>query len=159
MNPKVKWILIIVVALFILIQFIPVDRSNPPVTAEINAPAEVVSIFEHSCYDCHSNKTDWRWYSYVAPVSWLTSHDVKEARGHLNFSEWGTLEAKKQADLQEEIWKEVRKDGMPLKIYTLIHPDTKLSDSQKETIKTWAMAAESMESDSPEEVGHEGYTH
>lgn len=164
MSPKVKWILVVIVTLFVLIQFIPVDRSNPPVTAEINVPPEVATIFEYSCYDCHSNETDWRWYSYVAPVSWLTSHDVEEARGHLNFSEWGNLKAKKQAELQEHIWEEVQEGKMPLKIYTLVHPDTKLSDSQKETLKSWSMAAEGMETGSheegeKEESGHEGHTH
>jgi hypothetical protein len=141
-----------------------VDRSNPPVTAEIDAPAEVVTIFKHSCYDCHSNETDWRWYSYVAPVSWLTSNDVEDARGHLNFSEWGNLAAHKQAKKTEEIWDEISKDGMPLKIYTLVHPDTKLSGMQKETVKTWAMAGEGMETGSheegeKEEGEHEGHNH
>lgn len=164
MNPKVKWTLIVVVALFVLIQFIPADRSNPPVTAEINAPSEVVDIFKHSCYDCHSNETDWRWYSYVAPVSWLTSNDVEHGREHINFSEWGNLPADKLAKKTEEIWEEVSKDGMPLKIYTLIHPGAKLSAAQKETIKTWAMASEAMESGSyeegeKEEGGHEGHGH
>ncbi len=68
-----KKILIAVGVVLIGIQFIPVDRSNPPVTREINAPPNALSILKTSCYDCHSNETNWPWYSYVAPVSFLYS--------------------------------------------------------------------------------------
>jgi len=49
--------------LFALIQLIPVDRSNPPVTAELSAPNQLMTIFRRCCYDCHSNETVWPWYS------------------------------------------------------------------------------------------------
>lgn len=137
----IKRLLIGLAAVLILIQLIPVNRTNPPVTAEIAAPAEVMSVFQRSCYDCHSNETNWRWYSYVAPVSWLTAYDVKEGRGHLNFSEWGSLDGKKQRHKTEEIWDEISKGNMPMKIYVLAHPDVKLSEAEKEAIHQWAMAA------------------
>lgn len=131
--------------ILILIQLIPVSRTNPPVTAEIDAPAEVMAVFQRSCYDCHSNETNWRWYSYIAPVSWLTARDVKEAREHLNFSEWGNLEAKKQAKKAEEIWEEVSEDNMPMKIYVLVHPEAKLSRPEKAALQQWAMAVQSLQ--------------
>ena len=82
-----KKILIAVVVIFVVIQFIPVDRTNPPVTEEIKAPENVLKILQTSCYDCHSNKTDWPWYSYVAPVSFFIVGDVSEGRHHLNFTD------------------------------------------------------------------------
>lgn len=156
----VKWGLIGLVLVLVLIQFIPVDRTNPPVTAEINAPDEVKSILRNSCYDCHSNETDWRWYTYVAPVSWLTASDVHEARGKVNFSEWGNLTPKKQAKKTEEIWDEIEKNGMPLKIYVLMHPEVALSLAEKETIKNWSMASGEMEPEQPmEETGEQEEGH
>ncbi len=140
-----KRLLIGLAAVLILIQLIPVSRTNPPVTAEIAAPAEVMNVFQRSCYDCHSNETNWRWYSYVAPVSWLTARDVREGREHLNFSEWGSLEAKKQAKKAEEVWEEVSEGNMPMKIYVLAHPEVKLSEPEKEALRQWAMAAEERE--------------
>lgn len=147
----VKWALIGFVVVLVFIQLIPVERSNPPVTAEINAPDAVKTIFRRSCYDCHSNETDWRWYTYVAPVSWLTASDVHEARGKVNFSEWSNLPANKKAKKTEEIWDEIEKDGMPLKIYVLVHPEVSLSPAEKETIHNWSMASVEMESGSHEE--------
>lgn len=145
----VKWGLIGLVVILVLIQFIPVDRTNPPVTAEINAPEQVMTIFRKSCYDCHSNETDWRWYTYIAPVSWLTASDVHEGRGHVNFSEWGNLPLDKQAKKTEKIWEEVEKDGMPLKIYVLAHPGVALTPAEKETIKNWSMASGATEPEQP----------
>jgi hypothetical protein len=54
-------------------QLVPVKRDNPPVTFEVDAPAEVKTILERSCFDCHSNRTRWPGYSRVAPVSWLVA--------------------------------------------------------------------------------------
>ena len=77
---KRTWVLFFVIDLLVVIQFIPVNRNNPEVTGEINAPEEVMAILRRSCYDCHSNETVWPWYSYVAPASWLISHAVHDGR-------------------------------------------------------------------------------
>jgi hypothetical protein len=71
-----------------LAQLVPLDRSNPPVSAEVPATPEVRAILKRSCYDCHSNETRWPWYAYAAPMSWLLVYDVHEAREHMNFSTW-----------------------------------------------------------------------
>ena len=52
----------------------------------------VTAIFERSCYDCHSNRTVWPWYSKVAPVAWLLSNDVTEGAPRLNFSNWAAVQ-------------------------------------------------------------------
>jgi len=124
--------------LFIAIQFVPAERNNPAVTADIEAPAEVKRILKQSCYDCHSNETQWPWYSNVAPVSWLVAHDVEEGREHLNFSEWGMLSDDNKHELAEEAWEEVEGGDMPLKIYLIIHPGAKLSDTDRQALRDWA---------------------
>ena len=58
-------------ALFLLVQLVPYgrDHTNPAVTAspEWKGP-QTQQLFNTSCGDCHSNLTDWRWYSNVAPA-------------------------------------------------------------------------------------------
>lgn len=132
-------IFIIILLVIIGIQFIEVEKTNPPVTADINAPIEVKTILQQSCYDCHSNETKWPWYSKVAPVSWLVSKDVVEGREHLNFSDWEKLLPAKQRKLKEEIWEEIEEDKMPMSNYTLLHPSAKLDLIKKQTIKKWAV--------------------
>lgn len=122
-------------------QLVPVDRSNPPVRAEVQAPPAVQSILKRSCYDCHSHQTRWPWYSYVAPVSWLVAHDVHGGRGDLNLSDWPRLDFEAQ-DLQlADIRRQIEKKKMPLGIYLLMHRDAKLSDADRATIVDWTRSA------------------
>jgi len=134
---KLKIALIVLAAIIVVIQFIPVKRTNPPVTATLDAPTQVISVFKKSCYDCHSNETKWPWYSYIAPGSWLVSGDVEEARSHLNFSEWGNLSRKDLTKMKEEIWEEIEKENMPLWKYTILHPEANLTQKDKSLIKDW----------------------
>lgn len=81
----------IIVVLFIALQLIPVNRTNPPVTAQINWDSPQTKVlFDRACKDCHSNETTWPWYSYIAPVSWLTYYDVQRGRSELNLSTYNT---------------------------------------------------------------------
>ena len=126
MSKLVKRILLGLLVIFILIQFVPVDRENPPVVREVawDSP-ETKAIAERACYDCHSNQTNWPWYSYIAPVSWRVADHVEHARGHLNFSDW----TQPNEDLEENI--EVLEEGeMPLSDYLLLHPEAKLTEAE-----------------------------
>jgi hypothetical protein len=133
-----KKALIILIVILVAIQFIPVDKTNPTVTAELDAPMKIISVFKRSCYDCHSNETVWLWYSNIAPVSWLVAGDVEDGRAHLNFSEWGNLSRKDRVKMKEEIWEEIEKDKMPLWKYNILHPDASLKQKDKDLIRDWA---------------------
>lgn len=136
-----KWLrraLLGLVVLLGVIQFIPVDRSNPPVTAEISAPPEVRSVLVRSCYDCHSNQSVWPWYSRVAPVSWLIARDVHKGRDELNFSTWDQYSPAKQAKLLKECTEEINEGEMPMWFYVLLHPEARLSEADHQLIRQWA---------------------
>jgi len=133
------------IALLVLIQFVPVDRTNPPSTAPFDGPAEVRTILERACYNCHSNQTEWPWYSRVAPVSWLVAHDVYDGREHLNFSEWASLSPDERSEHREEIWEEVDEGGMPLWTYLLLHSEARLSDAERTTLQLWSLEDRSEE--------------
>jgi hypothetical protein len=137
-----KKILITVVVILVIIQFIPVERTNPPVSENINSPENILAILRVSCYDCHSNETNWPWYSYVAPVSFFVAGDVNEGREHLNFSEWDKYDEKKRTKILEEIMEEVEKRKMPLSNYIITHPDAKLDNSRIAQLKQWTSSDE-----------------
>ena len=135
--------LLIVLGFLVVAQLVPLDRSNPPsdpqqhFNAVMRPPAAVASALGRSCRDCHSNDTTWPWYSRVAPVSWLVLDDVKEGRQHVNFSEWGKLDARRSARKLETICEEVREGNMPMRKYTLLHPGAKLSPEDVQAICGW----------------------
>jgi len=132
---KRLWLIILVAV--IGIQFVPVERSNPPVTDEITPPQDVAAILERSCYDCHSNQTAWPCYSKVAPISWLISNHVNEGREHLNFSTWNQYSRKDQLKLLKELVEETGKGEMPLWSYTLLHSRAELNELEVQILKDW----------------------
>lgn len=140
-----KKILLGLGVILVVIQFIPVERDNPPVTQEIDAPADVVTILETSCYDCHSNKTEWPWYSYVAPVSFLVAGDVHDGRKRVNFSEWDKYDEKKRAKKMEAMVEAIEEGGMPLPKYFITHPDAEMDSKKIKTLKDWVVSSSSEE--------------
>ncbi len=136
-----KWIKRAVMILLLAlagIQFIPIDRSNPPETGQPPASGEVTAILRRACYDCHSHETRWPWYARVAPISFLLSHDVKEGRRELNFSLWDRYDARRKGRKLKELVKEVKDGDMPPWYYVPLHPDAKLSGAERDAIISWA---------------------
>jgi hypothetical protein len=137
-------------ALLGALQLVPVDRSNPPVTADFDGPPEVEAVLRQSCYDCHSNETTWTWTAYVAPVSWLVVRDVHRARDAYNLSEWGRMDPEDRAELPREMVEEVEDGEMPLPAYLLVHPEARVTAEGLATLRAWAGPAPG------EEAGDEG---
>lgn len=135
---KLRPLLMLLITAVIAAQFVPVDRGNPPESAPLQAPADVMAVLETSCFDCHSNRTQWPWYSRVAPVSWWVAHHVEEGREHLNFSHWGGMTFNEQRHARKEVAEEVREGEMPLPSYVRGHRDAALDDAARELLLRWA---------------------
>jgi mono/diheme cytochrome c family protein len=122
-------------AVLVAIQLVPVSRTNPPVTAPVQAPPEVQAVLRRACFDCHSHETIWPAQAYLAPFSWLVAHDVTEGREELNFSAWDRADLKKVAT---KLPKEVGEGEMPPWFYVVAHPSARLSDAERKTLSDWA---------------------
>ncbi|MGE0710570.1 MAG: heme-binding domain-containing protein [Planctomycetota bacterium] len=121
----VRWVLASLVGALVLIQLIPVDRSNPPVEAEPAwDSARTKELAQRACLDCHGNETRWPWYSRVAPASWLVAYDVHEGRREMNLSLPNPRHTHEAAEELEE-------GEMPPKPYLLLHPEARLSADEK----------------------------
>jgi hypothetical protein len=121
----IKYTIIIIMIIFVAIQFIPVNRTNPPVVKEPKWDSPKTRAYAaRACFDCHSNETNWPAYSYVAPVSWFIASDVNDGRKHLNMSDWKPGKGEKAA-------REVREGDMPMWQYTLMHSRARLTDAEK----------------------------
>jgi len=114
--------------------------ASPSATAPMansDAPEAVRTLLVQKCGDCHSNNTRWPLYSRIAPSSWLVEHDVKEGREHMNLSAWEQYTADNRIDLLARIGTQLRQGKMPLKQYLLLHPEARLSDSERKLISDW----------------------
>lgn len=135
-----RWVVLGLVVAFVAIQFVPVDWSNPPVSAEVPAPPEARALLRRACYDCHSHETVWPWYSKVAPVSWLIARDVRKGRDELNFSTWDRYTTKQQVKKLKESWEEVAEGEMPPWFYLPVHRDAALSVEDGAILRKWALS-------------------
>ena len=147
MRKILKWTLIVVGLVFIGLQFTNPARTNPPfdqsqtLQATTAVPPDVSANFARSCNDCHSNQTNWRWYTYVAPVSWFTVGHVNEGRAELNFSEWGRYRQRMKETRLKAICVQCQGGTMPLASYTFVHRDVRLSSEEVKAICAWTEKA------------------
>lgn len=133
MKKKIMVSIVVVAAvIFIGLQLLPFGKelSNPPVVREPDwDSAATKELAQAACFDCHSNETNWPWYSKVAPVSWLLEYDVTTGRSFFNFSEWedGRI-------LPEEFAFVINNNSMPPVKYRIIHPESRLTADQKQVL-------------------------
>jgi hypothetical protein len=152
-STKLAWVALVVVPLGI--QFIPVDRGNPPTEpqqtfyAVETVPPPVRVVFESSCQNCHSNQTRWPWYSHVAPFSWIIARDVRQGRSHINFSEWGRYSPQQREHKLEAICEQLLNEDMPDAKYTLFHRDARLTHEQRELVCAWTDAGRELPPSNP----------
>ncbi|WP_339834274.1 heme-binding domain-containing protein [uncultured Flavobacterium sp.] len=132
-----KKILIALLVVLVVLQFFQIDKTNPETDINQdfltihNPPTEIASIMKAACYDCHSNKSVYPWYSNIQPIGWYLKDHIEEGKEHLNFSEFGTYTPKKQAHKLEECYELIEKGEMPLSSYTIIHKEAVLSETQQ----------------------------
>jgi hypothetical protein len=125
-------------------QFVRPARVNPPAVAgqsleeHARVPPEVAGVLERSCMDCHSNRTDWPWYSNVAPASWFVIDHVNHGRRHLNFSRWGEYDRRDRLELLDGICVTTKGGSMPLDSYTLVHRGARLTHRDWQTLCWWS---------------------
>ena len=147
MGRVFKRLILVGLVVFVVMQFVGPARTNPAVdpskaiTKHVAVPADVKTLLDRCCWNCHSNQTIWPAYSYVAPISWNVISHVNDGRGSMNLTDWpaGPEEA---GELLDAICDEVvKKRAMPMPQYTWLHPEAKLTDAERKRLCDWANAA------------------
>jgi hypothetical protein len=133
----IAWIALIA---FVVIQFFPVDYNQSEIVPQTDfmlvnkVPATVEQSLRVSCYDCHSNNTNYPWYSKIQPSAWYLEHHIKEGKAELNFNEWDDLSDRRKTSKLRSIISQIEDGEMPLDSYTLIHWNAKLDTVAKTQI-------------------------
>lgn len=140
----IKQILLGVLAVLILMQFIRPARNadsgimGADISRVVNIPSNVQQKLKTSCYDCHSNHTNYPWYSNIQPLGWWLNQHIKEGKAELNFNEFSSYSKRRQLSKLKAIGESINDGSMPLSSYTLIHKSAKFSADDKRTITDWA---------------------
>ena len=124
----------------IVIQFFPITLNESDTVpqsdfmVENQVPATIKNRLQVSCYDCHSNNTDYPWYSKIQPAAWYLEVHIQDGKDELNFNEWAEYSDRRKNSKLRSIISQIEEDKMPLDSYTLIHKDAILSDEDKRVI-------------------------
>lgn len=144
MFRKIAWCSLIVLA---AIQFIRPARNNGStsgphdITHQVAVPDSVMNILKTSCYDCHSNHTDYPWYANINPIGfWLKSH-IDDGKRSVNFSDLSSFTQKKLDHRLGDITEQLESHEMPLTSYTLIHRYAILNPHQENMLKKWVVTS------------------
>jgi hypothetical protein len=144
MKRVFKWAGIGLAAGLIVIQLFRPEKNMGPVDPSLDLlmltspPEPVAELMKVSCYDCHSNQTDYPWYSNIAPVSWYLQKHIKAGKEDLNTSAYGSLKKADKIELLVDICEVMEAGTMPLRSYTLIHKAARLSEEDREAICIWS---------------------
>jgi len=138
-----KKILVFLFIVFVGIQFIPTSHNRSAkifekdIVTTFDVPQNIQALLKKSCYDCHSSNTNYPWYNKIQPISWFLEKHIKEGEKELNFSEFDSYSTRKQKSKLKSITSQVRDYKMPLKSYTLLHRNAKLSENEKKELIAW----------------------
>ncbi|MGA3185848.1 MAG: heme-binding domain-containing protein [Bryobacteraceae bacterium] len=113
-------------------------RSSKPLLAGADVDPQVLALLEKSCQNCHSENTEWPFYSYIAPMSWLVESDVAQARNHMNLSHWDEYSVEQKQEILGRIGAVARSGEMPPARYTAIHTNAKLSPAERDQLYAWS---------------------
>jgi hypothetical protein len=139
-----KKILFLLLLGLIIIQFIHPAKNKASGTHAnyignlYTVPEDVKIILAKACNDCHTNNTNYPWYTNIQPVDWWINHHVKDGKKQLNFDEYTNRSLRSQYHKMEEIVEMVKEDEMPLNSYTWAHKEAKLTESEKNKLMSWA---------------------
>jgi heme-binding protein len=139
MRARLTQAAVVFVIVFAAAQLVRPERANPAtdisrtIQAHVGTASGLVAVLDRACRDCHSNRTVWPWYTQIAPVSWLMATGVSKGRKAVNFSEWGAYSPEQQRMLLAASCDDATSGKMPGP-YTLLHPETRLSAQDVETI-------------------------
>ena len=128
---------------FVGIQLVPtkLNQNSAILVTDFNevfkVPYNVQSIIKNSCYDCHSNNTNYPWYNKIQPASWFLEKHIAEGKKELNFSDFGNYSKRKQKSKLKSIINQIRDDKMPLSSYVLIHQNANIEEVQKIELIQW----------------------
>lgn len=149
-KTKMRWgrmILWVLLLTFMVMQFFQPDKNNNSVilsndiSSVVTVPDDVNLILHSACYDCHSNNTEYPWYTNIQPAGWWLSSHINDGKRHLNFNEFATYTTERKREKLDDVSKSIKEDWMPLNSYTWMHKDARLTAAQKQLIINWADGA------------------
>lgn len=138
LNKKnVGWTMLII---FLAMQVFSIDKTNPEVDktldffSTVDVPNDVKTLLVNACMDCHSDETNYPWYTNIEPVSWFVKGHIKEGRRRLNFSKWQAYDSPRKSHKIDECIEAIEEKWMPMSSYKWMHSSARISDPERKRL-------------------------
>ena len=133
---------LLILALIVIQFFRPAKNksegiSKNDISTLYPVPNDVQDILKTSCNDCHSNNTNYPWYSNIEPMAWMMARHINNGKNELNFSDFGSYTDRRQISKLKGIANQIKDDEMPIASYKMMHKNARLSKEQKDLIMDW----------------------
>ena len=139
----IKRVFLVLIIVCIGFQFIPIHTNNVQIIENqtfdslYETPKNIIRLLENGCYDCHSNQTNYPWYSKVQPFSFFMSKHVNDGKRELNFSEFVKYTERRRQSKLRSIINQLEENEMPPFEYKVFHSDAYFSESEKKKLIRW----------------------
>jgi len=98
----------------------------------------VKPILENSCFDCHSQSTDYPWYHIIPIIGGMIDDDIAEGLSYLDMSHDFPFAGKKDGlKLLAEIKEEIEEEEMPPSGYRMLHWGKLIEGDQRDSLFVW----------------------
>ncbi|MCF8714438.1 heme-binding domain-containing protein [Joostella atrarenae] len=138
-----KKLIVFFISVFILLQFFSTEENvqlkatDSDILIFEETSDEVSAIIKSSCYDCHSNYTNYSFIDKIFPVSLYVNNNIRNGKRVLNFSEWGDYTVLEREIAIVAIDFDVQTERMPKKAYNWLYEEAKITEHEKKLIQDW----------------------
>ena len=137
---KLKLIFMVLLVVVLLMQLARPQKNTAAVPAgkafidTFKVNEQVNAILAVSCYDCHSNNTNYPWYSEIQPMAWLMEKHIIDGKEKLNFDDLPPYGSRKFNSKVSQITKQIEQGKMPLDSYLWMHKGARLNTEDKKLL-------------------------
>jgi hypothetical protein len=104
---------------------------------------QVKPIFDSKCAACHSATSQAPSYASIPIIHWIVESDMSEAMEHLEISKGFPFAGHGTPEEDLTAIKEVtNKNSMPTRLYSFMHPSSRVTDEEKQKILMWVDESE-----------------
>ncbi len=116
-----------------------VNAMKDSIFSNINQEYQAIKpILQKSCFDCHSQFTEYPWYHKLPIIGGMLDDHVKEGLEHLNLTNDFPFTGKESLpELLEDMKEEIAEGEMPLWSYRLMHWGTLIEGAQRDSVLGW----------------------
>ena len=132
-----------IIGLLIVLQFFKPEANNTLLDPEqdmlsvLSPQDSLAKLIRESCYDCHSNQTNYPWYSRISPVSLYLNRHIVKGKEEMNFSVDGAMDKVDKIGFFADFCEVLDAGTMPLQSYLLLHKEARLTQEEREALCNW----------------------